>query len=53
MFFQMSIIRQTDGRYELRENLLNEFKIGTFNSNYKSFFPPIFPNLKGSRIKIM
>ena len=42
----------TDGRYELRENLLNEFKIGTFNSNYKSFFPPIFPNLKDLELKL-
>lgn len=37
----------TDGRYELRESLLQEFKEGTFNKNYQLFFEPIFPTLKG------
>ena len=36
----------TDGKYELRENLLNEFKNGTFNFDYDKFFPPIFNHLK-------
>ena len=36
----------TDGCYELREALENEFKIGTFNSNYQKFHPPIFPDMK-------
>lgn len=36
----------TNGKYELKESLLNEFKIGTFNSNYQIFFEPIFKNLK-------
>lgn len=36
----------TDGLYELKENLLREFKIGTFNPNYQHYFDPIFPNLK-------
>lgn len=35
----------TDGRYELREGLLQEFKEGTFNYLYQKFFPPIFPNM--------
>lgn len=35
----------TDGKYELRENLLNEFKYGTFNEQYLTFFEPIFPKL--------
>lgn len=35
----------TDGIYELRENLLNEFKTGTFNFEYDRFFEPIFPRL--------
>lgn len=35
----------TNGRYELREALLQEFKIGTFNWNWNKFYPPIFPNL--------
>lgn len=37
----------TNGRYELREGLEQEFKNGTYNFNYAKFFPPIFPNLKG------
>lgn len=41
----------TDGRYELREALLQEFKLGTFNSNYSRYFAPIFPNLKDVRIQ--
>lgn len=36
----------TNGLYELRENLLNEFKNGTFNFKYDKYFPPIFSNLK-------
>lgn len=36
----------TDGRYELREGLEQEFKIGTFNSDYNIFFPPIFRNIE-------
>lgn len=35
----------TDGRYELREGLLNEFKNGTFNGEWDIYFPPIFNNL--------
>lgn len=35
----------TNGRYELREALEQEFKYGTFNSTYNIFFPPIFPYL--------
>lgn len=36
----------TDGRYELREGLEAEFKIGTYNLSYNVFYPPIFPNMK-------
>lgn len=35
----------TDGRYELRESLENEFKIGTFNGTWNKFFPPLFPGM--------
>lgn len=35
----------TNGRYELREALENEFKWGTFNYDYQTHFPPIFPNM--------
>lgn len=35
----------TDGRYELRESLETEFKIGTFNGTWNKFFPPLFPGM--------
>ena len=35
----------TDGKYELRESLLNEFKNGTFNPTWEKHFEPIFPRL--------
>lgn len=35
----------TNGRYELREGLLQEFKEGTYNETYSKFFEPIFPNI--------
>lgn len=41
----------TDGRYELREALIQEFKTGTFNWNYSRFFKPIFPNLKDVQVQ--
>ena len=46
-FFVDEHTTATDGRYELREGLLQEFKEGTFNVNYQLFFEPIFPDLKG------
>ncbi len=36
----------TNGRYELREGLEQEFKKGTFNYSYNIFYEPIFPKLK-------
>lgn len=36
----------TNGRYELKEALEQEFKWGTYNLEYSCFFPPIFKNLK-------
>lgn len=35
----------TNGRYELREALLQEFKFGTFNWDYNIFYKPLFPTL--------
>lgn len=35
----------TSGRYELEEALLKEFKYGTFNEAYQTFFPPCTLNL--------
>lgn len=36
----------TNGKYELREALEQEFKHGTMNYEYNTFYPPIFPNLE-------
>lgn len=36
----------TDGVYELKETLYNEFKIGTFNYNWNKFYEPLLPTLK-------
>lgn len=36
----------TNGRYELKERLEQEFKRGSFNYNYSKAFPPLFNNLK-------
>lgn len=41
----------TDGCYELREGLEEEFKYGTHNWNYNKFFPPIFMGLDEVRLK--
>ena len=41
----------TDGLYELRENLLNEFKYGTFNFEWDRFFEPIFPKLNDVSVR--
>lgn len=35
----------TNGIYELRESLEQEFKNGTYNNQYSVHFPPIFPSL--------
>lgn len=37
----------TNGKYELREALEQEFRYGTYNYNYSHHFPPIFCELKG------
>lgn len=36
----------TNGKYELKESLECEFKLGMYSSDFKQFFPPIFKNLK-------
>lgn len=41
----------TDGIYELKENLLREFKIGTFNPTFQHYFDPIFPELKSLEVQ--
>lgn len=37
----------TNGRYELREAMEQEFKFGTYNMDYSHYFPPIFPDMSG------
>ncbi len=41
----------TNGLYELREGLIQEFKTGTHNYTYDKYFPPIFPNLKSVHVQ--
>lgn len=41
----------TNGRYELQESLEQEFKHGTYNWNYSTFFEPLFPKLKGLDVR--
>lgn len=36
----------TNGKYELKEALEQEFKRGTFNHDFNNYFPPIIPTLK-------
>lgn len=38
----------TDGRYELREAIEQEFKFGTHNFRYNAFHPPLFPKMNGT-----
>lgn len=41
----------TDGLYELRENLLNEFKYGTFNDEWNVCYEPVFPGMKDMHVQ--
>lgn len=36
----------TNGLYELRESLEEEFKRGMYSSNFTVYFPPLFPNIQ-------
>lgn len=40
----------TNGRYELKEALEQEFKIGTINYRYNCFYEPIFSDLKSVQL---
>ena len=40
----------TDGYYELRESMLNEFKYGTYNINFNKYFEPICSKLKDLQV---
>lgn len=41
----------TKGKYELRESIEQEFKIGTFNYTWSTFYEPIFPKLHSLDLK--
>lgn len=41
----------TNGRYELREGLEQEFKLGTYNFKYDRYFPPLFEKMGGVELK--
>ncbi len=41
----------TDGVYELKESIEQEFKIGTYSQNYMYFHRPLFPNLNQVRVE--
>lgn len=45
-FFVDEHTTATNGRYELRESLEQEFKLGTFNPTWQVFHPPIFPHVQ-------
>lgn len=44
-------VTATDGKYELRESLLNEFKNGTFNPTWEKHFDPVFPYLRDVEVR--
>lgn len=50
-FFVDEHTTATNGYYELRESLEQEFRFGTYNVQYSQFYPPIFPNLKNVSLK--
>ena len=50
-FFVDEHTTATDGRYELRQGLEQELKIGTFNYNFQKFFPPLFPDIESVELE--
>lgn len=41
----------TNGRYELAEALEQEFKLGTYNYKYDTYYPPIFRQMKDVQLE--
>ena len=41
----------TNGRYELEETLEQEFKLGTYNYRYDTYYPPIFKKMKDVQLE--
>lgn len=50
-FFADEHTTSTNGLYELRESLEEEFKRGMYSSNFTTFFPPLFPNIQSVELK--
>lgn len=50
-FFVDEHTTATNGCYELRESLEQEFKLGTYNYNYGVYYPPIFPDVQEINLK--
>ena len=50
-FFVDEHTTATNGCYELKEALEQEFKNGTYNLKYSKYFPPIFPTLKEVKLE--
>lgn len=50
-FFVDEHATATNGIYELRESLEQEFKFGTYHFEWSVFHPPIFPNLKSVELR--
>ncbi|MCG9967540.1 DUF3800 domain-containing protein [Pelotomaculum terephthalicicum JT] len=42
----------TNGYYELKEGLEQEFRNGTYNYSYNAFYPPIFPRLLDVQLQL-
>lgn len=50
-FFVDEHTTATNGCYELREGLEQEFRSGTFNWSYNTFYQPLFPQVKCVELK--
>ena len=50
-FFVDEHTTATNGCYELKESLEQEFKNGTYNYKWDKFFPPIFPAIKSVNVE--
>jgi hypothetical protein len=49
-FYVDEHLTATDGKYELRENLEQELKYGTFNWNYNIYYPALFPDMNSLKL---
>ncbi|MBQ6852417.1 MAG: DUF3800 domain-containing protein [Oscillospiraceae bacterium] len=50
-FFVDEHTTATNGVYELRESLEEEFKYGIHNINFSTFYPPLFPQMGSVHLK--